>query len=75
MCPTALPAMDPISKGSASTGSIATSALTARTELATSFPVTTSYPRRSVRNNNPSVPSRFSSLTQSEVVIAPLSRQ
>ena len=35
--------------------------------MASNFPNTTSYPRKSVRNRNPNVPSRFSSLRQSEV--------
>src|SRR5262245_40282481 len=57
----------PISKVSAMIGKIASSPYAARSELESNLPSTMSYPRRSVRNNRPNVPSRFSSLRQSEV--------
>ena len=74
MRPNSASAIPPISSGMASIGTTARTPYSALTEVATSLPITTSYPFKSVRNNKPRVPSRFSKLRQSAVDRTPLSR-
>ena len=65
------PVTPPIRRVTASTGNNARSAYDPRNEVARSFPPTTSYPLKSVRNRKPSVPSLFSSLNESAVKNTP----
>src|ERR1051326_176493 len=67
-CP---PVTPPISNVVARIGKNASRGKKPRNEVARSFPATTSYPRRSVRKRKPRVPSRFSSLRESEVKKSP----
>src|SRR6185295_16713656 len=65
----------PISNGTDNMGNTANSAVNDRTAAEANLPRTMSIALKSVRNNSPSVPSRFSSASESAVVRGPSSRQ